>query len=116
MPQAVELPGILPVAEVIQAQRGGASWLEYSTPESGSPLVGLGVSLLAGSEARPQGEAFLEYLGGPEAQASMKAAGWLEDVQGTTPWPVDYGRVSTNMKGWLERWRTDVRGAGGSLR
>jgi ABC-type Fe3+ transport system substrate-binding protein len=104
--------GILPLAEVIQARRDGASWLEYTAPESGSPLVGLGAALVAGSEARPQGEAFLEYLGGPQAQESMEAAGWLEDVQGMTPWPVDYGRVSTNSEGWLERWRREVRGGG----
>jgi ABC-type Fe3+ transport system substrate-binding protein len=81
--------GILPLAEVVRASRGGLSWLKYTVPESGSPLVGLGVGLLAGSEARAQGEEFLEYLGGPETREAMAAAGWREDLQGTTPWPVD---------------------------
>jgi len=108
--------GILPLAEVIQAQRDGASWMEYMAPESGSPLVGLGAALLAGSEGRTQGEAFIEYLGGPQAQESMERAGWREDLPGMTPWPVDYGRFSTNIEGWLQRWRQDVRGARGSVR
>jgi ABC-type Fe3+ transport system substrate-binding protein len=108
--------GVLPLAEVIRAGSGGLSWLKYTAPESGSPFVGLGVATLAGSAAPAQGEDFLEYLGGPETRAAMAAAGWLENLDGTTPWPVDYGRVATNAEGWIERWSRSVRGASGALR
>lgn len=118
--------GILPRYEAEAARHDRAAWLYYRLPESGTPMLVLGVAIMAGTEAAAEARAFVDHIG--EMAVATEAKLWTRwqpahgDVDMTrfpddfeidhawTPWLPAVDTLATELAGWISRWDTEVRG------
>lgn len=122
------LLAILPRAVVEDARGRGDDWLYYRLPESGSPVLALGVAVTKGSNAGDAARRFVEHLGRNEiVTESYLRTRWhpangeidgtkvppgFELAQPWTAYPLAIDTLVAELEGWVTRWDLDVRGAG----
>ncbi|MDP2959687.1 MAG: extracellular solute-binding protein [Longimicrobiales bacterium] len=125
---AEALLAILPLSAAERARAAGWA-VDYRVPESGTPVLIQGVAVVAGAPHAGPAEAFLEWVGSPEAVAGLGARiarvpvpGFPAFAPGAAPeWAgrvvpallpqlVPTDSVATLVDGWVGRWRDDVRG------
>lgn len=118
------LVAILPRADAEVARHGDAPWLHYRLPESGSPVLVLGVGITATTGQRATARAFVEHLGTDEVATASKLYTRWEPAQGEVdasrlppdfeleqPWTGYRPAVDTlaaELDGWMARWEVDV--------
>lgn len=119
---------ILPRVEVERRRSQGDAWLYYRMPESGTPVLGLGVAIVDRTPALDAARAFVDHLGGTDVATEAKRATHWDPAYGRvdegrippdfeierswSPYPLDGHAVSTGLDSWLERWEVEVRGKG----
>jgi iron(III) transport system substrate-binding protein len=112
------------------AVRAGAP-VAYVVPESGGPLLVLGVALVAGAEGTEAARAFVEWLGTPRASEALADAlhrvpaafvteparlGWLPDAATALGGDVPSAdTLAAHLDDWIERWKRDARGRGSRI-
>lgn len=102
---------IVPWSVVAAASADGADWLRARVPESGSPVLALGVAVGARTEAAETAERFVDYLGSPElAHVWTTLPGWEPFHE--TPYPLRIADVAAGRDRWLATWKSEVRGRG----
>ncbi len=102
----------------------------YRFPSSGTAVIQDSVGVVAGSGQSAEAEAFVEWLGAPEAlrlavreafrlpaRSDLNAevlAPWVGDVQSRLRRAeVDWGMIEENGAAWMAEWDRSVRGQGG---
>ena len=102
----------------------------YRFPASGTAVIQDSVGVVAGSEHPGEAEAFLDWLGSPEALAlavreafrlpargdldAEELAPWVADVQSRLRRAeVDWQMIEENGSEWMAEWDRAVRGQGG---
>ena len=119
---------ILPRAEVERARAVAAPWLHYRLPESGTPMLALGVGIVEGSRVVAAAQAFVEHLGRIDVATMSKLhTRWqpghgdvdmnafpddFELDQRWTPYALTVDTLATEVDGWVDRWDAEVRGRG----
>lgn len=122
------LLAVLPRAVAEEARGEGADWLYYRLPESGTPMLALGVAITKGSMARNAAARFVEHVGRLDiatetklrtrwqpahggVDRSMLPAGFEID-QNWTAYPLAIDTLMAEMERWVTRWDLEIRGAG----
>ncbi len=120
------LLGILPRAEAEAARADGAPWLHYRLPESGTPMLTLGVAIMEGAEEIEAARTFVDHLGRPEVGTESKLHTRWQPGHGNvdlarfpegfeldlswTPLPLAIDTLAAEIDGWTDRWEMEVRG------
>jgi iron(III) transport system substrate-binding protein len=119
---------ILPRADVERARSEDAPWLYYRLPESGTPILALGVGVVAGSAVVDAAHAFVEHLGRMDVATMSKLhTRWqpghgdvdmdafpndFEIDQPWTPYALTVDTLAAEGDAWVDRWEAEVRGRG----
>lgn len=119
------LLAIMTRADAEEARTGGAPWLHYRLPASGTPEVVLGVAVVAGARLPAAARAFLDYLGSDDvATAAKRHTHWepmagrvdqaslpadFELAGGWRAYPPAFDTLAVELDGWIDRWEREVR-------
>lgn len=119
---------ILPRADVERARADTAPWLHYRLPESGTPMLVLGVGVVDGSAVVDAARAFVEHLGRLDVATRSKLhTRWqpghgdvdmnsfpndFEIEQRWTPYALTVDTLAAEGDAWVDRWEAEVRGRG----
>lgn len=88
----------------VEAAMEEFDWLAYTLPESGSPLWRRLAVVREGPDTTGLARKFLATLAG-------EGVGGEGVVEADSPAPLDATRIGRDLDRWLERWRTEIRGA-----
>ena len=117
---------LIPRADAEATRFGGASWLHYRLPESGTPVLARGVAVIAGVVHRARAEALVDHLGSLDVRTmAMLETRWqpaygdvggsrvpmgFELEQSWRPYELAVDHIERERAGWLDRWERNVRG------
>lgn len=123
-----DLVAVLPRAIVEERRADGNPWLYYRVPESGTPMLALGVAIARGSMARNAAARFVDHLGEIEIATEVKLHTRWEAAHGAvdrarlpegfeldqnwTAYPLAVDTLTAEIERWVTRWDLEVRGAG----
>jgi len=116
---------LLPRADAEAARASNASWLYYRLPESGTPILTLGVAAVRGGDIE-SAKAFLDHVGTLDVRTTAKLeTRWqpaygevdtsrlppdFELGQSWRPYALAVDRIEQERDAWLDRWESEVRG------
>jgi hypothetical protein len=119
---------VLPRHVAEAARHGGAPWLHYRTPESGTPTLALGIALGTGSGRSGLAGEFVRMIGEERLSTASKLFTRWQPVSGAVDssalpddfeldqpvlgFPLATDTVTRELEGWMERWTLEVRGQG----
>ena len=119
---------ILPRVEVEKARAAGDDWLHYRIPETGTPMLTLGVAMVRGTGAAAAAARFIEHVGSLEVGTEAKLEtrwqpahgnvdmtripGGFEIDQRGSAFPLALDTITGNLQRWVTRWNLEVRGRG----
>lgn len=123
-----DLLAVLPRALVEEERADGNSWLYYRVPESGTPMLALGVAIAKGSMARNAAARFVDHLGRLDVATATKLHTHWEPAHGGvdrsalpqgfeldqswTAYPLAIDTLTAEIERWVTRWDLEVRGVG----
>jgi len=118
--------GILPRYAAEAARHDRAPWLYYRLPESGTPMLVLGVAIMAGTDAVDGARFFVDHIGGIDVATEAKLRTRWQPAHGDvdmtrfpddfeidqpwTPWMPATDTLAAELDGWVSRWDSEVRG------
>lgn len=116
---------VLPRADAERARAGDAPWLHYRIPESGTPVLALGVGIAATTERVEAARAFVDHLVEDEVATAMRlhtrwqpAHGTVDDArlppdfeleQPSRGYPLAVDTLAAELDAWIEGWEREVR-------
>jgi iron(III) transport system substrate-binding protein len=119
---------ILPRYVVERARHDRAPWIHYRLPESGTPLLALGIAITASASDVEAARAFVDLTGGSDLATVVQlhtrwspASGDVDradlppdfELNATVrTFPLAADTIARELAGWLDRWDVDVRGRG----
>jgi iron(III) transport system substrate-binding protein len=119
---------ILPRSEVERSRADGDDWLYYRIPETGTPMLTLGVAMVRGTGAAAAAARFIEHVGSVEVGTEAKLEtrwqpahgsvdmtripGGFEIDQRGSAFPLAMDTITSDLQRWLTRWSLEVRGRG----
>jgi iron(III) transport system substrate-binding protein len=119
---------ILPRYIVEKARNGDAPWIYYRLPESGTPMLALGVAITARTEVGEVARRFVDHLGTMDVTTASKLyTHWqpghgdvdmsrfpdgFEIDQRWSPYPLAIDTLVAELDGWVDRWDLKVRDKG----
>ena len=120
---------ILPRYVVEEARGTGAAWIHYRLPESGTPMLALGIAISESTEVPSVARRFVDHVGTMDvATASKLHTRWqpshgdvdmsrlpddFELEQRWIPYALAIDTLVRELDGWVERWDAEVRDRGG---
>lgn len=123
-----DLLAVLPRALVEEHRADGNPWLYYRVPESGTPMLALGVAIARGSMARNAAARFVDHLGEIDIATEVKRYTRWDPAHGTvdrallpegfeldqswSAYPLAFDTVTAEIERWVTRWDLEVRGVG----
>lgn len=117
---------ILPRFAVEEARGRDMPTLHYRLPESGTPMLALGVAIMKGSEVTDAARRFVGHLGRPDVATEAKLHTRWQPAHGDvnmsrfpphfeldqrwTPYALAVDTLRAELDGWIDRWDLEIRG------
>ncbi|MBR44731.1 MAG: hypothetical protein CME18_09975 [Gemmatimonadetes bacterium] len=117
---------IAPRADVEAERSNNSPWLYYRLPESGTPVLIRGVSLMSGTKEAAAAKEFVDHLGSIDVLTETKLKTRWQPVFGMVdssripvdfelqepwaPYAIPFDTIQGKREGWLNRWEQEIRG------
>ncbi|HCO12807.1 MAG TPA: hypothetical protein DIT46_01400 [Gemmatimonadetes bacterium] len=117
---------IAPRADVEAERSNNSPWLYYRLPESGTPVLVRGVSLMSGTKEAAAAKEFVDHLGSIDVLTETKLKTRWQPVFGVVdssripvdfelqepwaPYAIPFDTIQGKREGWLNRWEQEIRG------